>query len=461
MTDHPLGNPHPYQGTAMRLSLCIPSLMALAIAPNVLHAVSITDEGFSLTFKGQIQARMDFGAGGTNEAGAGVTNGAEAYDPLRGVTGDADLFRFDFRRVRLGLEAKYGDGWQGNFVLSSEKNDVSESGKNSRAVNLYYAYITKTIKDGDLTHVFRGGLDKIFNNDSIISSSSALMPNDRPTQALTSYRNLGLGYRLLAPIFDIGVDVMNNTSGAKPTGANENSSTDNANTRNGFTVAGRFEVAPSSEMMITPDKRKESYLGKAGTGIVFGIEVQAERNRLEAAAAGTSGIGSSLAPGAVLGGTNPYVVRNNTVWGPDVLVHWDALTFLAEWRAGKTSRMQYNDAGQDSRLDDVPLVFWSVQAGYAFPVGSMVLEPALRYSVMDMNRNVENYANYCQGFDYGDVNYKNGNSLQDMSGRQLEIGVNLYEKGTSCKTQLEYLNWHGESGNGSAHMFILQQQFTF
>ena len=445
----------------MRLPPCsLPTLLAIVCASGTLPAVTIKDDGLTVALKGQIQARASIGAGGTFESSSPTA--PNSYDPLRGSTGEADLFRFDFRRVRVGIDAQYGDGWYGTITLASEKNDLTESGKNSRAVNLYYAYLGKTFKDEDISHSIRGGLDKIFNNDSIISSSSALFPNDRPTQALTSYRNLGLGYRFQSPIVNFGTNVANNSSGSKPKGAGENTVSDAGNSRNGFLVSGRVEFSPSKALMIEPDKRKESYLGKEGTQVVFGLEIQVERNRLEDGAASGIAATNPLAPGTPLAGTNPYVVSNNTVWGPDALFHWNALTLLGELRAGKTTRTQYNDNGAEAAVEPVPFLYWSVQAGYAFPIpGGLVLEPAIRFSFVDQNRDLDNNSNYFSGYDYADMNYKDGGKLQDISGKQVEIGLNLYEKGTTCKTQLEYLNWRGENGNGSAHMFILQQQIAF
>jgi hypothetical protein len=82
----------------------------------------------------------------------------------------------------------------------------------------------------------------------------------------------------------------------------------------------------------------------------------------------------------------------------------------------------------------------------------MVIEPAARFGIIDLNKDNKN-----ETAPYG--NLQTGDDGQ--SGKQTDIGVNFYWAGHSNKTQIEFENWKAESGSAKAEIFRLQHTLAF
>ncbi len=421
----------------------VKTLAALAIlgvvAPSA-HAVSIKDDVVSLKLKGNVQFRASL----MNDASA---EDGEDFDPLRGTYGQpAEAVRFDIRRARVGFEAKMGE-WSGNITIRAEKNDNAAAANGGRVVQLYYANIARDFKVGDMTHQLRLGLDKSFHAESAQSSSTFLFATDTIVSEKVEERGVGIGYRLNMPFLHFGLDLHNNSTGAKDNDAN-----DIANgTSNGMFYSGRIEFAPGADFM--PEKRAESYTGKEGTHLVIGLDVQMDAGNLNAGNNTTAGF--------------EYGKRDTFTWGPDVLFHWNGLTAKAEYRMRKTSTEDTNTAGGvvgATNTVDVDGTFWDIQAGYAIPMDTFVIEPAIGFGVLDSDKDADSFGTAAannaalpavQHFGYG-AGTDNGGD-----GTTINIGVNFYWNGHDNKTQISFQNWKAEEGDADANIIRIQQQLNF
>ncbi len=413
----------------------VKTLAALAlvgfVAPSAM-AVSIKDDVVSMKLKGNVQFRASL----LNDA---TDNFGNDYDPLRQPTASAttgqsaEAARFDIRRARIGFEAKLGD-WTGNVTIRSDKNDTAVGGGTGtsagRAVQLYYANISRDFKAGELTHQIRMGLDKSFHAESTQSSSTFLFATDTIVDEKVEERGVGIGYRLVSPFINFGVDFHNNSTGTKDTDADNASFGDT----NGYFYSFRIEVAPGAEFM--PAKRMHSFVGKEGTHLVLGVDGQWDTGNLNAAntAAATS-----------------YGNKDTFTWGPDLLAHWNGLTALAEYRMRSVKQDTTNvTTGATTGIADVKSVYWDIQAGYAMPLDEFVIEPAIGYMVNDADKD-----------NSGELAVYNGGVDNGGSGKTINLGVNFYWNGHDNKTQISYQNWKAESGKGDANIVRIQHQINF
>lgn len=401
-----------------------PSLAALALIGATVpaaHALSIKDDTVSVGVKVQLQTRGQFLNDADNAAG-------EAYDPLRDQNGDAEAARFYIRRARMGLAAKYGD-WRGNFQIRAGEGADRAGLDSTRGVQLYYANGAYVFKTGEIEHDVHFGLDKPFNSESSISSSAQLFPTDRLIAQTIEVRNVGLGYGLRSAFVNFGVDVMNNSTTTKDAQAGNGTG---AEETNGYFFSGRIEIMPGKEF--NPGKRQESYVGKEGTHLVLGLDLQQDNGNLSGTPAATF----------------EYRIQDTFTWGPDLLVHWNNITFLAEYRMRSTDLEDVDDPTSNTSASDFDGRFWNVQLGYAFPLESgTVIEPAIRFAERDDNTDVDESSVYGASNDNG------------ASGTTLDVGLNVYFAGHGNKVQLAYQSWEAEEGDGTASIVRLQHQLNF
>jgi len=420
----------------------VKTLAALALlglsVPSAFSA-SIKEDAGSLTFKTTIQAR----AYALNDA---TQNDGSDWDPLRGLPGEAEAIRFDSRRVRFAVVGKYGD-WSGNVTIRGDKSDKEQnggaSGGNGRPIQLYYAKIERNFKiDETLSTSIRFGLDKSFNNDSSYSSSNFVLPGDSIVGERDEERSYGIGWMLRGSWFNLGADLHNNNTGVIDGDAHDAAG---PNAKNGLFYSARFEFAPGSEYMIA--KKMQSFVGKEGTGLMLGINAQWDDGVIA---------NNVLVAGGVAGvNDNLFTQSDVFTWGPDILFHWNGLTTGAEYRIRETDSETGNDVtGVVTQNAGVDGEFWDAWIAYAMPVSSIVIEPVIRYGIVDNNKNVDAVTPYNTG--------SIGNGLDNGGdGSTLDLGVNFYFDGHNNKLLVNFQHWKAESGNADANIIRIQQQFEF
>jgi hypothetical protein len=436
----------------------VPTLTALALMGTIpAFGASIADD-LTIKPKAQIQARAQLGANGSG------TNGDE-YNIYSGANGLNDAMRLSLRRARFGASAKNSTGWDAEFLVrAGERADAGSTPGTTGTtptVALYYAYIGKSFKTDVLEHRVALGLNKPFNGESSISSSTYMFPNDRAVANLIEYRGQEVGYTLKHDLFKFGFDIANggnwsNFSNAALGDQNGNAggilppSSQGANTsvdtRPGTFFSGRIEFSPGADFM--PTKKSESFAGAEGHHIVIGLDVQSDQKDQVAT--------TNAAP-------SRSVRQTTTMYGPDALIHFNAISAIADYRLIQTKQMV--DGGtpaNNAAAGNVDGYAYDIRFGYAIPMESgLIVEPAIGYGLVNLNKNL----------DEGGVAahlYKQGEwQAGQVSGSQFELGVNLYWNGHANKTQIAYTKWTAEdnaSVNGEspdASVFTIQQQVTF
>ncbi len=415
------------------------SALALAGAMAPAFGASIKDDQMSLAFKGNIQVRANLLNDGSSATGGD-------WDPLRGQAGQAESLRFDVRRARFGFEAKMGD-WKGVLTIRADKNDTAAnaggneaitpaSGGGGRPLQLYYANITRTFKLEDgMAIAVKGGLDKAYNAESSISSSTFLFPSDTVVDERIEQRNVGVAGLFTSAFVNAGLDLQNNSTGVKDP---EAQSAAGSTETNGLYYSGRIEFSPVAEWM--PLKKMQSFVGKEGTHLVIGLDYQTDDKNITTNAVATS-----------------FVVTKTVAYGPDILFHWNGLTAYGEFRQDKITADTVTDATGATATADTKGQFYNIQAAYAMPVSDIFVEPAIRYSKVDSNKNVTNNSTYGGG-GTGTV----GNNIDNGGdGRTIDVGVNLYFDGHNNKLSIAYQNWKAEGGSGDASIIRIQQQINF
>ena len=407
---------------------------------------AVKPEDFVVKVKGYIQGRATLGAQNTNSLG----QDQDYFTATGNQTSDAA--RFAFRRVRLSADFKTGNDWFGLLTLRADNDGTSGSGTGltgtgNPTVQVYQAYFGKTFRSGDFEHDVKFGLDKVYNNDSSIASTTGLLAVDRPLATLlSSQREIGAQYQFRAPFFRAGADIQDS--------ANTTRATTGANRKPGLATSFRIEGSPGADYL--PAKKQESYVGALGTQVLVGFDYQ-----------------NSGASYAVLN-----EARTLTLLGPDLLVHHDNITFLAEWRVSRLSRSE--TAGTPIIPNEIQTLsgsHWDAQVGYVLPLDlSFKIEPAIRFSVINWSTgNDENSS-------WGNNSARDNNVLTPVnllaqggltntnldstasplgSGSEIDLGVNLYWNGHANKTQVSYTSWKAESGDGRASAVVIQHQVQF
>jgi hypothetical protein len=132
-------------------------------------------------------------------------------------------------------------------------------------------------------------------------------------------------------------------------------------------------------------------------------------------------------------------------YGVDVMLWLNGLSAYVEYRTGTLER-ERNDG---VAVADVDAEYITLQVGYAFPVGEEILEPAIRYQIIDNNTDADETVNY------------GNNTESGGSGTQIDIGLNYYLSGHDNKLSLAVSLWESEEGQGDATIIRLQHQINF
>lgn len=373
----------------------VPAILAIAALAPGLSALEVNDGAdVKLGLTLQLQLRAD-----VSDAEDAAGND---YDVMTGNANGGDAVDFYNRRMRFGLKASYKNDYKASVVFAADKGQ-----KKDTAITLYEATISRVWKDevNNLTHEFKAGLANAFYSGAVgaCASSGYLFPGIRASEALGTYRGNGVAYMLTAPVGRFGVDVQNNI--ADDTVATQS---------DGMFYSARVELSPPGEMNIA--KQVESFLGKDGMGVHLAADYM----------------------------TNVRAANHITTtgYGVELLGHFNAITALAEYRT-----ISSDDKTTDVQVDGE---VWLVQAGYAMPLGEAVIEPAIRYQVIDKNTDEDNEGtSYGTSLDYGN------------SGTQIDLGVNYYIHGNNNKVQVSYTMWEGEEveGGDAATADILRAQW--
>ena len=413
----------------------VPALLTLAATGALLPALEISDNDtkFAFTLYAQSVAAK---ATATNATG-------DAYNATEGINGrgdDADLY---MRRVRTGFKGTY-KGYLYQATLAADNlGRASQAIATGPSVTIWDAFLGKEFKMDGITHRLTFGKQNTWFNTVVSRSTVQLMPASRASAELMASNGVGFQYRMTAPVLSFGVDVQNNTgddynqTNSAPNN-NQNPQT-GTNYGEGMYYTARLELTGPDADSWAIGKWQESYAGAAGKGIALGFDAGANRKD------------NVDRDGATAGVQGAYV--DTFCYGADILLHVDGLTALAEARhqIKKTSSFAATPS-DDSTGSTVQIL----QAGYAFPLeGLGVLEPAARYQKIDLDT-----ANDNEGLSYGWKDYGN-------SGKQIDLGVNLYLASHGNKLSLLYTSWKGEdssAANGetpTAKIVRLQHQLNF
>jgi hypothetical protein len=385
------------------------AIIALAAAAPTVGAMDVEDKDLKLSLILNLQARAEVSR--ASDAAGGD------YDIATGTSGEPDTADFYLRRFRPGFKGVYQDHWKFAAILRADESDRTfnsgaTAASQNRVVSVHQGYVGREFASGDVTHYVQLGMDYAFFNHANSSNSTALMPAQRASQALLPVRGTGAAYRVSAPIFRFGVDVQNNTG---------DSSASNGDESEGLCYTARLELTGPGDLALK--RFQETYFNQAGTGFIVGLE--AGTNRDDRNAAGTSS-------------------TTITAYGVDAVFHHRGVNALAEIRRARIEVEP--DAGGGTDTDQQVML---AQLGYAFPAGEVVLEPAIRYSRIDLDTDNDDETAPFGTADFG------------ASGDQVELGVTCYFNGHGNKLQLAYTHWSAEAGDADADIVRLQHQLNF
>ncbi|MBA3707201.1 MAG: hypothetical protein H0W83_00095 [Planctomycetes bacterium] len=388
----------------MSVRRCLAVLPCLCALPAA-AVVSVTDDSLNLSLGAQLQTRVE-------RATSSDANGG--YDTVLGRPGSSDVADFSIRRARLLIGGTYQAVYRFGLSYTSESVDA-QGYQTSRGASAYKAWIEREFYGTGVIHVAHAGLDYPFYNRAVGGDAFHLFPQQRATAALLPVRGVGARYKLIGDRFDFGIDVQNTLDPAKPAA--------NADKADGLFWSGRLEM---SLLDGRKPEYRESYVGEARESALLALDIGYDQ-----ADYGT-----------------PLFRTNTLCYGIEALVHDGGLSGLAELRWLRSRAASTIGAGDVDTHQHVYLV----QFGYAVPLDDgMVLEPAARLSLLRFDTP-------------GDEVYDttaNPDSEWGGSGRQIDLGLNLYLNRHSNKIQLSYSRWTAESGDGKADIVRLQHQFFF
>ncbi|HAT12026.1 MAG TPA: hypothetical protein DCS97_15920 [Planctomycetes bacterium] len=382
------------------------TLAAIAAVPAA-WGLDVTDADLKLGLTMQLQLRA--------EASLAEDNAGTKYSPAEGA-GDPDTADFYVRRARIGFTGMYKEKFKFAAVLNADNTDKTTSADASRGVKPHLLFVGTSFPcmlSDSIKHYVQFGLDDAAYNGSqnIFSSRELLMPASRATGNLMKNRGVGVKWMVTAPNVQGWIDIQNNSGDTSETTA------DTRDEGEGLWYSARLHLSPDGDWKIA--KATESFLGASGKGVLVAID--GAFNDTDSSATASTDV-------STMG------------YGLEVLGHFDAVTALAEFRAQEQSG---NGAHKDS-------VVYLLQAGYALPWKDTVLEPALRISYIDLNKNDNNETDAFSANDYG------------ASGTQLELGVNWYLNKHNNKIQAGWTNWDGEAaGKAKADIVRVQWQLAF
>jgi hypothetical protein len=426
----------------------VTTLAALAligcIAPAA-HAVSIKDDVVSITPTVRIQTRAQMNDAKSTTGADYRVNGGATGPVAPGTTPGAvdDTIDFSLRRARFGINFKYGSAWKGRLQFQADNVDRTASAT-GRGAEIRYGWVERGFDLGDgMSAAVKFGLDKAEQNASDrMSSSVKLLPNDNAASGYLAPRGVGISARFHHPIFWIGADLQNNTSNVKDPGT-ISATNDNSKEEEGFYYGVRTEFSFSPEWMIA--KRAESFVNKEGQGLVFGLSYGVNNDAV------LTDVELSADP--LLPAGNQSGKQTLSAYQADVLFWLNGISAFAEYRAGTTEGKR-ND-GQP--VADLDASFITVQLGYAMPVSDMVVEPVIRYQIIenDFDKNFTGTFAGKKAANYG------SNAETGASGTQIDVGVNMYFSGHDNKLGLAVSMWEAEEGQAEATIIRLQHQINF
>ncbi len=392
------------------------AIAAIAAAPAA-WGLDVTDADLKLGLTMQLQLRA--------EASYAEDNAGFKYSPAEG-TSDPDTADFYVRRARIGFTGMYKEKFKFAAVLNADNTDKTSNADSGRGVKPHTLFVGTSFPcmlSESIKHYIQFGLDDAAYNGSqnIFSSRELLMPATRATGNLMKNRSVGVKWMMTAPNVQAWVDVQNNSG---DTGGDAGSSVDSNDDGEGLWYSARLHVSPEGDWKIA--KATESFLGAEGKGLLVAID--GAYNDTDVTAGGTS-------PNFTAGGD-----ATTMGYGIEVLAHVDALTALAEFRSQE----------QNGNVAHKDAVIYLIQAGYALPWNDTVVEPAMRISYIDLNKNDNNETAAFGAADYG------------ASGVQVELGANWYLNKHNNKLQVAYTNWDGEAaGKAKADIVRVQWQLAF
>ena len=412
----------------------VPSLLLLSLAGYAAaESMVMTDDAAKLTVGLLVQARMDISRGG-NSAG-------DVYSPSENGTAHPDTADFYLRRTRPYFKGTFGDGFVFQTTLAADNTGRTGT---AATVTLFDAFVGKKFVAGDVSHTIVAGKKNAWFYTGNFNQATGLFPSLRPTVPVGAPNNVGLSYRLDASVIRFGVDVLNNvgTGFSSPSAlgaAGDDVANTSTNEGEGLWYSGRMEITGQGEWASV---WQESFAGKPGRGFVIGLEAAADsKDRLADLDTAVAG--------------NQAGHATASIFGFEGMLHLDDLTAVADYRMQSTSFVA--DAAADP--DTVKSKTFTIQAGYALRTGEAwvpVIEPALRFSKIDNNKDNSN-----EGVPYGGADY-------GASGRQIEVGLNAFFNGHKNKLAIGYINWVGEEGAAAptdnaptAHILRIQQQLWF
>lgn len=403
----------------------VPTLAAIALLGAVAPATygaSIKDDVMTLGIGARLQTTAQMNDATSTTGGDYRING----NVVGAVDDPVDFY---IHRARLYFNIKYGTNWKGQIAINADNVDRDVTGA-SRAVQIRYAWMERSFDLGDgMNHAIHFGLDKPNQNPSDKNSSSRhLLPNQNAAAGYLAPRGVGLGYIFNHPVFQITADLQNNTN----TVAKDTTGT-NAQEEEGFYYGIRAEFSFAPDWFIK--KRADSFVAKEGHGLNVGLSY------------GTNQDARIIDADTATGGNQPGTT-SLTAYGVDVMLWLNNLSAYAEYRAGTTEN-ERNDGADVVAPLDTDAEFIVLQLAYAFPIGDEVLEPAIRYQIIDTNTDLDQVVNY------GNMGQSGG------SGTQIDIGLNYYLNGHDNKLQLALSLWEAEEGEADATIIRLQHQLNF
>lgn len=416
-----------------------PTLSLLALA-GMASAEVVSDDAVKLTIGALFQPRMDIGRG-SSVAGSGSHS---TYAPSEGAgtaaagaePDDADFY---FRRMRIGIKGTFQTDWVFQATLNADQLGKNTGTSSNGAVNVtfYDAFAGRKFAMGSVAHTVLAGKQPIWANSAAFRGPTGLFPTSRASGALFRYNGTGVAYRLDSSIVRAGIDVQNNGAGSTA-GSGDEQASQTEDYGEGLMFAGRVELTGPGEWSAP---FQESYAGKPGKGFVVGLDLGTnERDR---------GLDTDPNTAGVQAGN-----MDTVLYGIEGVFHLDGLSVLAEYRNTVTTANPDNATDRSKVRAMVALI----QAGYAFPLGSTGcnIEPAIRAERIDNNADETGATNW-GGDEFG------------ASGRQFEIGVNVYfGAGHKNKLGIEYIRWVGEdvatttdSDPATANILRVQHQLWF
>ncbi len=395
----------------------VPTLSLLALA-GFAAAEVVSDDAAKITVTGLFQPRADFGHG-SNVSGTGDRS---TYAPSEGAIASPDTADLYFRRLRVGIKGTFQQDWifQATIQADNQGKNTSTAATGNPALGFYDAFIGRKFVVSDMTHTLVAGKQAILANTAAFRGTTTLLPTPRASAALFRYNGTGAGYRFDSPVIRAGFDVQNN--------AGDDQAGQTQTYGEGLLYAGRIELTGPGAWSAP---WQESFAGKPGHGFVVAVDLGVnQRDRTSA----TASVDTKL-------------------YGFEAMFHFDGLTAVADCRQTQTVTTPDTAAVGTNIHARVT----GIQAGYAMPLASTGynIEPAARFQRIDGDLDAVGATNW-------------GADEFGGSGRQFEVGVNVYFAGHKSKIGVQYIRWVGESvtttidaDSATANIVRVQQQLWF